>query len=89
VSAIADVVQTGVSLDLTKSEQVVALVEKVADQVKAIDPNFNTQEVLVAAPAIAQVIAASNQRIVDAIATNTDPTQLAKTSSSNSKSSFR
>jgi hypothetical protein len=40
VSAIADVVQTGVSLDLTKSEQVVALVEKVADQVKAIPGYF-------------------------------------------------
>jgi Ca2+-binding RTX toxin-like protein len=78
VSAIADRVQTGVSLDLTKSEQVAALVEKVADQVKAIDPNFNSQEVLVAAPAIAQVIAASNQRIVSTIATNSDPTQLQK-----------
>jgi hypothetical protein len=46
--------------------------------VKAIDPNFNAQEILVAAPALGQVIAASNQRIVEAIATNTDLTQLQK-----------
>jgi Ca2+-binding RTX toxin-like protein len=46
--------------------------------VKAIDPNFNAQEILAAAPALGQVIAASNQRIVEAIASNTDLTQLQK-----------
>jgi len=78
VSAIADVVQTGVSLDLTQPQPVAALITKVADRVKAIDPNFNAQEVSAAAPALAQVIAASNQRVVDAIATNTDTTELQK-----------
>ena len=78
ISTIADRILTGETLDLTKPEQVAALIGKVGDRVKAIDPNFNAQEISVAAPALAQVIAASNQRIVSAIATNTDLTQLQK-----------
>src|SRR6476661_8338791 len=62
ISTIADRILTG-TLDFTKSEQVA---------------NFNVQEIAVAAPALSQVIAASNQRIVSAIATNTDLTQLQK-----------
>lgn len=77
ISTIADRIQTG-TLDFTKPEQVADLIGKVGDRVKAIDPNFNAQEISVAAPALAQVIAASNQRIVGAIATNTDLTQLQK-----------
>jgi hypothetical protein len=66
VSTIADRIQTG-TLDFTKSEQVADLIVQVGDRVKAIDPNFNAQEISVAAPALAQVIAGSNQRIVSAI----------------------
>ncbi|WP_341735371.1 FG-GAP-like repeat-containing protein [Microcoleus sp. CAWBG640] len=77
ISTIADRIQTG-TLDFTKPEQLADLIGKVGDRVKAIDPNFNAQEIAVAAPALAQVIAASNQRIVGAIATNTDLTQLQK-----------
>jgi Domain of unknown function (DUF4347)/Bacterial Ig-like domain/FG-GAP-like repeat/RTX calcium-binding nonapeptide repeat (4 copies) len=75
ISTIADRILTG-TFDFTKPEQVADLIGKVADRVKAIDPNFNAQEISVAAPALAQVIAASNQRIVSAIVLNTDPTQL-------------
>ena len=77
ISTIADRIQTG-TLDFTKPEQVADLIRKVGDRVKAIDPNFNAQEISVAAPALAQVIAASNQRIVSAISTNTDLTELQK-----------
>jgi Ca2+-binding RTX toxin-like protein len=77
ISTIADSILTG-TLDFTKPEQVADLIGKVGDRVKAIDPNFNTQEISVAAPALAQVIAASNQKIVSAIVTNTDLTQLQK-----------
>ena len=77
ISTIADRIQTG-TLDFTKPEQVADLIGKVGDRVKAIDPNFNAQEISVAAPALSQVIAASNQRIVSAILTNTDLTQLQK-----------
>src|SRR6476661_4413761 len=77
ISTIADRILTG-TLDFTKSEQVADLIVQVGDRVKAIDPNFNAQEIAVAAPALSQVIAASNQRIVSAIATNTDLTQLQK-----------
>jgi len=78
ISTIADRIQAGLPLDFTKPEQVADLIVQVGDLVKAIDPNFNAQEILVAAPALGQVIAASNQRIVQAIATNTDLTQLQK-----------
>ncbi|WP_445244739.1 FG-GAP-like repeat-containing protein, partial [Microcoleus sp. OTE_8_concoct_300] len=74
VSTIADRIQTGLPLDFTQPEQVADLIVQVGDRVKAIDPSFNAQEILVAAPALGQVIAASNQRIVQAIATNTDLT---------------
>ncbi|MDQ2099409.1 MAG: DUF4347 domain-containing protein, partial [Tychonema bourrellyi B0820] len=77
VSTIADRIQTG-TLDFSKSEQVGALIVQVGDRVKAIDPNFKAQNVSDAKTELAKVIAASNQRVVDAIATNTDPTQLQK-----------
>jgi uncharacterized delta-60 repeat protein len=67
VSAITSQIQSGSELDLTNPAQLSTIIEKAVTNTKQVDSNLNSQQLLLIAPQVAEVMVEANQKVDRAI----------------------